>query len=139
MNDKIANSLNMYSLPAVTSNNKVLEIYNDANKDNVNYDFELAREHTIVVLEKSREAMEELSSLALQSQSTKVYEAYAMIMNASLQASRALTKQHRELQIINNAKKPERRTKVTNQLFVGSTAELQKMLKSLNKEENTEE
>ena len=96
-------------------------------------DFQIARSNLHGILMSGQEALNRMVDLADQSQHPRAYEVVATLINALTQANKDLLDlSKKKKDIIGNA--PEEKKTVTNNLFVGSTAELQKMLKSMRDE-----
>jgi hypothetical protein len=96
-------------------------------------DFQIARSNLHGILMSGQEALNRMIDLADQSQHPRAYEVVATLINALTQANKDLLDlSKKKKDIIGNA--PEEKKNVTNNLFVGSTTELQKMLKSMRDE-----
>ena len=96
-------------------------------------DFQIARSNLHGILMSGQEALNRMVDLADQSQHPRAYEVVATLINALTQANKDLLDlSKKKKDIIGNA--PEEKKNVTNNLFVGSTAELQKMLKNMRDE-----
>lgn len=92
----------------------------------VQKDYEYARGNLINIIEKGNEALDGILDVAGMSQQPRSYEVAATIINTLAAANKDLleiTKKKKELQ---GEKSP---TTINNNLFVGSTTELQKLLK----------
>lgn len=90
-------------------------------------DFEYARGNIINILEKGNEALDGIMDVAQRSQSARAYEVVAgLLKNMSEMNKDLLELQKRKKDLMPESAKP---TTVNNNLFVGSTAELQKLLK----------
>ena len=91
-------------------------------------DFDCARENLMDVIGKGQEALFDLMDVARQSQHPRAYEVLSTLMNTMVGASKDLLElQAKKKKLL--ADNPEANNQqVTNNLFVGSTAELQKML-----------
>lgn len=91
-------------------------------------DFEYARENLMDVIEKGQEALFDMMDVARQSQHPRAYEVISTLMTTLVGANKDLLdlqgKKKKLLEQDPNANSQQ----VTNNLFVGSTAELQKML-----------
>lgn len=94
----------------------------------VENDFQYARENLMDVIEKGQEALFDMMDVARQSQHPRAYEVISTLMTTLVGANKDLldlqSKKKKLLEIDPNANTQQ----VTNNLFVGSTAELQKML-----------
>lgn len=96
-------------------------------------DFQVARSNLHGILISGQEALNRMVDLADQSQHPRAYEVVATLINALTQANKDLLDlSKKKKDIIGNAQ--EEKKTVTNNLFVGSTAELQKMLKGMRDE-----
>lgn len=94
-------------------------------------DFEFARENLMDVINKGQEALFDLMDVARQSQHPRAYEVLSTMMNTMVGASKDLLDlQDKKKKILeeNPEASPQQ---VTNNLFVGSTSELQKMIAGL--------
>lgn len=107
-------------LPAVIEQKKTTQI--DA-------DFEYARENMMEVINKGQEALFDLMDVARQSQHPRAYEVLATMMNTMVGASKDLLDLQAKKKKIMEDDPSASPQQVTNNLFVGSTAELQKYLK----------
>jgi hypothetical protein len=96
-------------------------------------DFQIARSNLHGILMSGQEALNRMVDLADQSQHPRAYEVVATLINALTQANKDLLDlSKKKKDIIGHV--PEEKKTVTNNLFVGSTAELQKMLKDMRDE-----
>jgi hypothetical protein len=95
----------------------------------VDADFEYARENMMEVINKGQEALFDLMDVARQSQHPRAYEVLATMMNTMVGASKDLLDLQAKKKKIMEEDPTASPQQVTNNLFVGSTAELQKYLK----------
>ena len=95
----------------------------------VSVDFEYARENMMEVINKGQEALFDLMDVAKQSQHPRAYEVLATMMNTMVAASKDLVDLQAKKKKIMEDDPSASPQQVTNNLFVGSTAELQKYLK----------
>ena len=102
-------------------------------KDN---DYEYTRETLYDLIEKGREGIEEMIEVARQSEHPRAYEVLATLIKDTAQTSEKLMDLHRKIQSIDQMMlpAPTQESNTTNNLFIGSTTELQRMLKDLNNE-----
>ena len=110
-------------------NRQFLPMVQDKPQDStVQDDFDYARENLMDVIGKGQEALFDLMDVARQSQHPRAYEVLSTLMNTMVGASKDLLElQAKKKKLL--ADNPEANNQqVTNNLFVGSTAELQKML-----------
>ena len=93
-------------------------------------DYKYARDNFYNVIEKGTQALEELLDVASQSQHPRAYEVLATTMKTLIDANKDLVELSRKK---NDEPAPKTEAgKVTNNLFVGSTAELQQIMRTLN-------
>lgn len=86
------------------------------------------------LIEKSQEAIEGIVELARDSQQPRAYEVVAQLVQSSLEANAKLMDLHRRMKDIKRQEVTQKTTNVTNNsIYVGSTAELQKMIKAQRK------
>ena len=101
------------------------------NKD-VQKDYEYTRGNLYSLIEKGQETLNGIMDLADQTQSPRAYEVAGQIIKSVADTADKLLDLQKKLKDIDEEKKGP--TSVTNNaMFVGSTAELQKMLKEMNK------
>ena len=134
MADPIADALNLTPITPVSGSvttrvDKPVTIQQESGSDTeqVQNDFEYARKNMYDIIEQGHEAIAKLMELADQSQQPRAYEVVANLIKTMAETNKDLlnlTKQKREL--ITKEDAPQQQ--VTNNLFVGSTAELQQML-----------
>ena len=99
-------------------------------------DYEYTRETLYDLIEKGREGIEEMIEVARQSEHHRAYEVLATLIKDTAQTSEKLMDLHRKIQHLDQMMlpAPEKQSSTTNNLFIGSTTELQRMLKDLNNE-----
>jgi|14BtaG_2_1085337.scaffolds.fasta_scaffold24365_3 hypothetical protein len=102
----------------------------------VNSDFQYARENLYKVSELGNKALESMIDIAQSSEHPRAFEVLATLMKQMTDAQKDLLTL-REKQNRITGKTQEQPNSVTNALFVGSTAELQKMLKKNDNESNS--
>lgn len=101
------------------------------NKD-VQKDYEYTRGNLYSLIEKGQETLNGIMDLADQTQSPRAYEVAGQIIKSVADTTDKLLDLQKKLRDIDEEKKGP--TSVTNNaMFVGSTAELQKMIKEMNK------
>lgn len=106
-------------------------IINDIKKD-----YEYSRGNFYSIIEKGQEAINSVLELAQETESPRAYEVVGQLIKNVSDATDKLMELQKKLKDIENIKTSNGPTNVTNALFVGSTAELSKLLKNkLNDEE----
>ena len=116
--DVIANSLD---LQPIEDNKKAV-------RDSIVDDFEYARGNMIAVIEKGQEALSGILDVAGMSQHPRSYEVVATLVKAVADANKdllELAKKRKDLEKVENGG-PQT---VNNNLYLGSTADLLKLLK----------
>lgn len=122
--DSIGETLNLAPMPAAQT---LLPAEAPSTADE---DYEYARGNIIATIEKGREALDGILDVAGMSQHPRSYEVAANLVKTMVEANKdlmALAKQKKELDKIDGKGNPQT---VNNNLFVGSTAELLKAIKS---------
>lgn len=99
--------------------------------DIVGDDLKYTRQNLYNVIERGNDAMEELLQVARETEHPRAYEVFGQLLDKITSANKELMSLHKQVKDINN-NEIKQTNNVTNALFVGSTAELQKMLKGLN-------
>ena len=106
----------------------------DDTKDN---DFQYARENLYDIIEKGRDAMGELLEIAKAEESPRAFEVFCQLLKNMTDTQGTLMELHQKKQKLEDAGDRQEVTKaqnVTNALFVGSTADLLKLVKKETKE-----
>ena len=91
-------------------------------------DFQYARENLYNLIERGQDGLEELLEIAKQSQHPRAFEVVGQMIDKLANTNKELLNLHKTKKDI-QAEKTSGPTNVTNTLFVGSTSELQKLLK----------
>jgi hypothetical protein len=107
----------------------------DAHNDSAKTDFEAARANIHNMIENGNDAMHKLALIAESSQHPRAFEVLAKLMDTMLNANEKLLDLQTKIRDINAADAPmnEKAKTINNNLFVGSTAELQKVLQDMKK------
>lgn len=131
-NNSIYNALGLDS-SKIVAYDPIKQIVAEAHNDSAKNDFELARANVHEVIQNNSLAIERLVDIANASQHPRAYEVLAKLMDTQLAANQKLLdlqKQIREIDTIDSPINDKAKT-INNNLFVGSTAELQKMLEGI--------
>jgi hypothetical protein len=104
-----------------------------AHDDSAKTDFEVARANVYEVIQNGLTAIDKLSQIADQSQHPRAFEVLGGLMKTMLDANKDLLELQKKIREIDNVETPNNPEAkgVTNNLFVGSTAELQKMIENM--------
>ena len=104
-------------------------------KDDIEKDYEYTRGNLYSIIEKGQEAINGILELAEDSQMPRAYEVAGQLIKSVSDATDKLMDLQKKLKDVEEEKQKGPST-VNNALFVGSTAELAKMLKSAKLEDN---
>ena len=137
-NDPIGNALNLAPID-ISTDKFVTDIIANAHDDSAKQDFELARANIHSMIMNGQEAMSKLAQIADSSQHPRAFEVLAKLMDTMLNANKDLMTLQEKIREIDAADSPinEKAKTVNNNLFVGSTAELQKVLQDMKKNDNS--
>ena len=97
-----------------------------AGKDD-DIDYNYARENYYNLIERNQDAVEEMLEIAKQSEHPRAFEVVGQLIKSGLDANKELMALHKTKKELSIEKGTQ--TLVNNAVFVGSTAELQKLLK----------
>ena len=104
--------------------------------NDIKKDYEYSRGNFYSIIEKGQEAINSVLELAQETESPRAYEVVGQLIKNVSDATDKLMELQKKLKDIEEVKTSNGPTNVTNALFVGSTAELSKLLKNkLNEEE----
>ena len=98
----------------------------DGKDDDIDYNY--TRENYYNLIERNQDAVEEMLEIAKASEHARSFEVVGQLIKTGLDANEALMKLHKTKKELTIEKGGD--VNVTNAVFVGSTAELQKLLKS---------
>src|SRR6056300_1492073 len=104
----------------------------DEKKTDIDNDYDYSRENYYNLIEKGQQAIEGILDIAKEGQHPRAYEVAGQLIGQVAQVTDKLQDLQKKLKDLKEV--PQKNTNIKNALFVGSTAELQKMLK----DENTE-
>jgi len=114
------------------SSDTVTEIIENANDDSIEKDFEIARSNICVVVDTIKTAMESLSEIATQSQHPRAFEVLGKLADSAVFANKSLLDlQEKTKKLTGETNRKSSGKTINNTLIVGSTAELQKILKQM--------
>ena len=123
--DEVLGVINMPK-KEITKIEKVKPLVNGQDEDT---DFQYARENLYNLIERGQDGLEELLEIAKQSEHPRAFEVVGQMIDKLTTTNKELLNLHKTKKDIKTEKGP---TSVTNALYVGSTADLQKMLKGKN-------
>jgi len=119
-------------LPVVVEQSKKEVVSTDApNDESIDADYEYARENLKLFIEQGKVAMENIIFLAKEGESPRAYEVVGQLIKTLSDTNKDLLDLGKKVKDLKNKKddttqQPSQH--ITNALFVGSTAELQKLI-----------
>ena len=128
--DLVEHNKTYYTEAEVLNTSEVLPVL--VGEEEKDVDFRYARENMYYIIERGRDAMDELLEIAKAEESPRAFEVFGQLLKNMTDTQEKLMELHRKKQIIENDGERQEVTKaqnVTNALFVGSTAELLKLVK----------
>ena len=98
-------------------------------KDDIEKDYEYTRGNLYSIIEKGQEAINGILELAQESEMPRAYEVAGQLIKSVSDATDKLMDLQKKVNEVNEEEKSKGPSTVNNALFVGSTAELAKMIK----------
>ena len=99
-------------------------------KDDIEKDYEYTRGNLYSIIEKGQEAINGILELAQDSEMPRAYEVAGQLIKSVSDATDKLMDLQKKLKDVEEETQQKGPSTVNNALFVGSTAELQKLLKN---------
>ena len=99
----------------------------ESNANDLNTDYKYARENIYNIIERGQEAIEDLLQDARDSGNARMFEVVGQLIKTVGEQNQNLVNVHKQVKDITQETNAGPNS-VTNALFIGSTAELQKML-----------
>jgi len=99
-------------------------------KTDIDKDYEYTRGNLYSIIEKGQEAINGILELAQESEMPRAYEVAGQLIKSVSDATDKLMDLQKKLKDVEEEKQQKGPNTVNNALFVGSTAELQKLLKN---------
>jgi hypothetical protein len=107
---------------------KISELKVDSTQDDINKDYEYTRGNLYAIIEKGQEALNGILELAQESDMPRAYEVAGQLIKSVSDATDKLMDLQKKIRDIDQ-NKYQGPTTVNNALYVGSTAELLKLIK----------
>jgi len=128
----VSNALDMTPLPIAVKEEEEVTMDNLPD-ESVQDDFDYARDNMRQLISKGQNALDGILTIASGSEHPRAYEVAAALMKTMAETNKDLLELQKTKKVLQKedpkAPQLEGPQNVTNNLFVGSTAELQKMLK----------
>lgn len=115
--------------------NKITKI--QSSTEDIKKDYEYTRGNLYSIIEKGQEAINGILELAQESEMPRAYEVAGQLIKNVADATDKLLDLQKKLKDVTKEEESTGPTTVNNALFVGSTAELQKLLKNSAKDINS--
>ena len=103
-----------------------------SSSEDIKRDYEYTRGNLYSIIEKGQEAIDGILELAQESEMPRAYEVAGQLIKNVADATDKLLTLQQKLKDVQEEKDTKSPTTVNNALFIGSTAELQKLLKNSN-------
>lgn len=121
---------NLPDSPPLVTDIEILKPETSSARDqDIESDYKYARENLYNAIERGSDALEELVELAKQSQSPRAFEIVGQMIKTLTDANKDLLEIQKKVKDLKKEDVQKGPNSVTNALFVGNTAELQKLLK----------
>ena len=95
--------------------------------------YEQTKDNLQELISQGMEAMEEILAIAKEGQHPRAFEVLAKLMDTMLQANKDLLELQKQIREMDKEKGDSKTTNIDKAIFVGSTTELAKMIKDMNK------
>ena len=126
--DRIANILNI--TPTIRENDLVIHQDTDnVGSEELDTDIKYVRDMMYDTIKNTSDAVEEMLGIAKQSQHPRAFEVVATLLNTQREASKDLLDLHKKKKELKHEDKDGPET-INNNLFVGSTADILKMIRN---------
>ena len=126
--DRIANILNI--TPTIRENDLVIHQDTDSvGSEELDNDIKYVRDMMYDTIKNTSDAVEEMLGIEKQSQHPRAFEVVATLLNTQREASKDLLDLHKKKKELKHEDKDGPET-INNNLFVGSTADLLKMIRN---------
>ena len=131
MKTKLENNMEeIFELPSSPPiSDEKMEVLQYQEDDTVDTDIDYARENLYKIVESGNDALETLLNVAKASESPRAFEVVQQFIKTMADANKDLVELQRKKKLLKGD--VEKAKEIHNNLFVGSTAELQKMIKEM--------
>ena len=136
IDDTLSDVFNVETIPnteVITRDGEIIS----AGATKIEDDFETSRMNLRVLLQQGQEALQKSLDVAMQSEHPRAFEVVGNLMKQLADVNQQLLDIHQQKQKLDEPSKAEKAKQVTNNnaIFVGSTAELNKLIKNMAKGE----
>ena len=123
-------AFNVESSIVSTDKNDVVKKPDRLTKGDIQKDYEYTRGNLYSIIEKGQEAINGILELAQESEMPRAYEVAGQLIKSVSDATDKLMDLQKKLKDVNEEQQQKGPSTVNNALFVGSTADLTKLLKN---------
>lgn len=109
-------------LPTIAKENAKLD-------DDLETDYNKVRDNYEEIIEKGKEAIDNILEIAKESEQPRAFEVVATMIKNVTEANEKLILLQKQMRDMNKGQKDSGKTNIDKAIFVGSTAELSKLLK----------
>lgn len=117
-----------------TENKPLVPVKNETEEIDLKQDladaYEQSKNNLQDIIEQGKDAMDEILQIAKAGQHPRAFEVYGTLLKNMVEANDRLLKMQKEMRDMDGKKKDNGDTKIDKAIFVGSTAELSKLLKN---------
>lgn len=136
IDDSLSSVFDIQTMPqteVITQNGEIISTSNTKIED----DFDTSRTNLRILLQQGQEALQKSLDVAMQSEHPRAFEVVGNLMKQLADVNQQLMDLHQQKQKLDEPSKAEKAKQVTNNnaIFVGSTAELNKLIKNMAKGE----
>lgn len=98
-------------------------------KEDLKDAYQQSKDNLQDIIDQGKDAMDEILQIAKAGQHPRAFEVYGTLLKNMVEANDRLLKMQKEMREMDGKKKDNGDTKIDKAIFVGSTAELSKLLK----------
>lgn len=136
MNELNKNLSDIFNVMPIDEKKKKTEVvtthYNEPNMDEDLTDaYQQSKENLQSIIDSGKDAMEEILQIAKAGQHPRAFEVYGGLLKNMVDANKELLAIQKQIRSMDDSKKESKQqTNIDKAIFVGSTTELQKLLKN---------
>ena len=116
--------------PEIVKSESKIEKVKSSSEDDIKKDYDYTRGNLYSLIEKGQEAIDGILELAQETEQARAYEVAGQLIKSVADATDKLMELQKKLKDVEEEKQAKGPSTVNNALFVGSTAELAKLLKT---------
>jgi predicted house-cleaning noncanonical NTP pyrophosphatase (MazG superfamily) len=133
IDDSLSEVFDVQTLPKTEVITQDGEIISTASQK-IETDYDTTRNNLRILLQQGQEALQKSLDVAMQSEHPRAFEVVGNLMKQLAEVNQQLMDLHQQKQKLDEPSKAEKAKQVTNNnaIFVGSTAELNKLIKKMN-------